>query len=103
MTTPAIEARIELDKPRRLLFDDAGLRRYEKAAGHPITDLQSAFDPADLAILLWAMAVHEDPTATPDQIKASLTPKILYNVSDMLRQIGTLIKRAAQKEATCPR
>lgn len=100
---PAIEARITLDRPRRLLFDDAGLRRYEQAVKHPIGSLQLGFDPADLAALLWAMAVAEDPTVTREQIQASLTPQVLIDVGSMLRQVGSLIKTGKPEEEPCLR
>lgn len=97
-TIPAIEARITLDRPRRLLFDDVGLRRYERIVGHPVASPQSRFDPEDLATLLWSMALAEDPHVTREQIRASFCPQVLLDVGSMLRQVGSLIKSGQPAE-----
>ena len=62
---PSVE--IDLDKPRRLVFDLNAMCVYERASGKRLTDLDLGL-MSDLQVLLWACLQDDDPELHIEQV-----------------------------------
>lgn len=75
---------VALDRPRRLRLHLRALADLHKAFGIKGFDpnavlarFQSAPEPEDFGVLLWALARDEDPELTPDKANQILTLRML--------------------------
>jgi hypothetical protein len=76
---------IELDKPRRLLFDLNAMAAYEKETGDNFLDLpKKAVSATLLRVVLWAGLIHEDKALTIDQVGAMLDPENMVSVQEKI-------------------
>jgi hypothetical protein len=78
---------INLDKPRKLLYDLNAMQAYEKITG------KSAFDPIEkvdatvLGAMLWACLIHEDDAITLKDVGKLVTIKNLNYVASKLNKV----------------
>ncbi len=101
---------IELDKPRRLLFDFWALRCAEKqmlldwGVKTSVTSVLGVdITITDLTTLLWAALQHEDEKLTIEQVGHMVHPRNLDYVADKIQQaFGLQAASDAEDEAQDP-
>lgn len=78
---------LDLDKPRRLLFDFNALAALEEKTGKNMLDAASwqSEDARFVRLILWASLLHEDPELTVEDAGALMHPENLPKIMAALK------------------
>ena len=79
---------INLDKPRKLVFDLNAMAAYEEATGKSATQIGENAGAIGLRALLWACFLHEDETLTLKEVGKLITAE---NMNDVAKQLNNVI------------
>lgn len=76
---------ITLDRPRVLRLDLWSQMQFEKAAGKPVGEMSES--ATDLATIVWACLIHEDPDLTIDGLAKMIDLDKLEEISGVIEEL----------------
>lgn len=84
---------INLDKPRKLVFDLNAMSAYEEATGKSAFEIGEAVTASSIRALLWACFIHEDESLTLKDVG-----KLIHagNMQEITQKINSAVKTSTQ-------
>ncbi len=103
MNKNASYVEIELDKPRKLLYDLNAMAGFEKETGKSFLDLSKEKMTATLIrAILWAGLIHEDKALTVEKVGSLITPSNMLDIQDKVMEAQTLNMPKAEGGSESP-
>ena len=86
---------INLDKPRKLVFDLNAMASYEEVTGKSATKLGENAGAIGLRALLWSCFIHEDETLTLKDVGKMINAE---NMNSIAEKLNAVIKNSSHVE-----
>lgn len=86
---------INLDKPRKLVFDLNAMSAYEEVTGKSAFEIGEEATASSIRALLWACFIHEDDTLTLSDVG-----KLIHagNMQEISKKMNQVIKTSSETD-----